>query len=55
MSLPETQKTQAALEQLLARYGTDNSDHPMTSILQEGQTVAYTPKRRGGWRSRARD
>jgi len=55
MSLPETQKTQAALEQLLARYAPGNSDHPMTLVMQEGQAVAYTPKRRGGWRSRTRD
>jgi len=55
MSLPETQETQAALEQLLARYAPENSDHPMTIVMQEGQAVANTPKRRGGWRSRARD
>lgn len=55
LSLPETEDTQDALAQLIARYGSDNADHPMTTVLQEGQLAAQRPKRRGGWRSRPRD
>lgn len=55
LSLPETEDTQDALAQLIARYGPDNADHPMTTVLQEGQQASARPKRRGGWRSRPRD
>lgn len=55
LSLPESEDTQDALAQLIARYGSDNPDHPMTTVLQQGQQAAARPKRRGGWRSRPRD
>lgn len=55
LSLPESEDTQDALAQLIARYGPDNPDHPMTTVLQQGQQAAARPKRRGGWRSRPRD
>jgi hypothetical protein len=55
LSLPESEDTQDALAQLIARYGPDNTDHPMTTVLRQGQQAADRPKRRGGWRSRPRD
>lgn len=42
------------IEGLLARYGDENPDHPMTAVLREGQEAAQAPKRRGGWRARPR-
>ena len=55
LSLPETEETQDALAQLLARYAPEHPTHPMTQVMREGQTAASKPKRRGGWRSRQRD
>lgn len=48
--LPET-----AIEHLLAQYGKNTPDHPMTKILTEGLQTSPGPKRRGGWRSRPRN
>ena len=31
------------------------ADHPMTQVLREGKTTLTTPRRRGGWRGRARN
>ncbi|MFK7937793.1 MAG: hypothetical protein AB8B82_00320 [Roseovarius sp.] len=55
LSLPESEDTQDALRQLMARYAPEHADHPMTTVMQEGQQAAARPKRRGGWRSRPRD
>lgn len=40
------------LGQFLETYGADNPDHPMTSVIKEGQAKAARPKRRGGARAR---
>lgn len=38
---------------LLAVYGNDFPDHPMTEVLREGQGGELSAKgRRGGWRAR---
>ncbi len=37
---------------LLARYGPDNADHPMTRVLQQALAPATRPTRRGGARGR---
>lgn len=42
------------VEAMLARYGPDNPDHPMTGVLRDGLARADAPRRRGGWRSRDR-
>ncbi len=55
LSLPDTEDTQAALAVMVARYGADHPEHPMTTVLKEGQAASARPKRRGGWRSRPRD
>lgn len=43
-----------ALETLLAHYGPQFPDHPMTQVLREGLTTAAKPARRGGHRARPR-
>lgn len=41
-----------ALPVLLERNGLEG--HPMTDVLREGLAASQKPRRRGGWRSRAR-
>lgn len=55
MSLPEGHDSAAAIARLLERHRTAAADHPMTQVLREGQTTLTTPRRRGGWRGRARN
>lgn len=55
LSLPAEQDSGAAIAELLARFGADAPDHPMREVLQQGQTRMTNPRRRGGWRGRARD
>lgn len=56
MSLPEPFETQAAIRKMLAVYGAGAEDHPMTQVLRDGLTRLTTaPRRRGGWRARARN
>lgn len=54
LSLPEGEDSSAALRLLLDRYGSAEPDHPMTEVLTEGLAHAAKPRRRGGWKSRAR-
>lgn len=54
LSLPVGEDSAAALRQLLDRYGSDAPDHPMTTVMTEGLTQTAAPRRRGGWKSRAR-
>lgn len=54
LSLPTDTETHKTLAELLARYGVDHADHPMTEVLREGQISMATPRRRGGWRGRTR-
>ncbi len=43
------------ITELLAHYGAENPEHPMTAVLREGLAGQAMPKgRRGGWRSRPR-
>ncbi|WP_415922764.1 hypothetical protein [Tateyamaria sp. SN6-1] len=53
LSLPVERPQDEALRVLLSEYGTAHPDHPMTEVLREGQQAIATPRRRGGWRSRA--
>lgn len=55
LSLPAGAEASAAITSLIAEYGEANPDHPMTSVLVEGQTKMAAPRRRGGWRSRQRN
>lgn len=47
LSVPVDAETKPMLMHLLATYGED-SDHPMTSVLQAALEAPATPKRRGG-------
>jgi len=54
LSLPDGRDPLTTLPELIATYGSDHPDHPMTHVLQEGQSAAQQPRRRGGWKSRPR-
>ena len=54
LSLPDGTDSRALLPEVIARYGADLPDHPMTGVLQAGLQAAERPRRRGGWRSRSR-
>lgn len=56
LSLPDSAglDPQQACEGMLARYGDDNADHPMTAVLIEGLKRATVRGRRGGWKGRRR-
>ncbi|MFZ5961362.1 hypothetical protein ACOXXX_00280 [Thalassococcus sp. BH17M4-6] len=53
LAVPMDADTGALIDALLARYGTPG--HPMTEVLTEGRASIAAPRRRGGWRGRARD
>ena len=54
LSLPDGCDAAGTIPNLLARFGVDQPDHPMTHVLQEGREGMAAPRRRGGWRSRSR-
>jgi len=54
LSLADGRDAVETLTLLLEHYGCDHPDHPMTQVLQEGQTTLTKPRRRGGWRARSR-
>ncbi|MCR8825550.1 hypothetical protein [Pseudosulfitobacter koreensis] len=54
LSLPVDADTRTALAALLDHYA-DRADHPMTQVMTDGLAAMDKPRRRGGWRSRARD
>ncbi len=44
--------TKAAITALLAHYGDEFPDHPMTQVLRDGLTEAAPVQRRGGRKAR---
>ncbi|MDE4134204.1 hypothetical protein PXK00_13855 [Phaeobacter sp. QD34_3] len=54
LSLPADQDSRDAISALLERYADQPQDHPMRAVLSEGLAELARPRRRGGWRSRAR-
>ncbi|WP_425098278.1 hypothetical protein [Tropicibacter sp. S64] len=54
LSAPSDVETDTLIATLLAQYGADAPDHPMTQVLREGLAGMKTPRRRGGYRSRER-
>jgi len=52
LSLPADHDTKPDVEALLARYGRDAPDHPMTQVLSQARDALAKPRRRGGWRAR---
>ena len=55
LSLPMEKDAGATIRLLLAQYGAQPADHPMTQVLNEGLVGMSAPRRRGGWRSRPRN
>ena len=55
LGLPDDVDQHTALKSLVASHAQSNPDHPMSVVLNEGLIRFGTPRRRGGWRSRARD
>ena len=54
LSLPIEQDSNISIQNLLERYQSEFSNHPMTKTLEEGLLNMVKPKRRGGWKSRPR-
>ncbi|MEX0276619.1 MAG: hypothetical protein AB3N19_03805 [Ruegeria sp.] len=54
LGFPPDRDQQEALTVLHSAYSARYAEHPMTQVLREGLETAQAPKRRGGWRSRAR-
>lgn len=54
LSMPEHAGAPVLIRRLLARYGAEHPDHPMTAVLREGLENADAPRRRGGRRARMR-
>lgn len=53
LSVPTDVDTQTLIGGLLVKHGAPE-DHPMTQVLREGLDKMQAPRRRGGWKSRAR-
>ena len=54
LSLPIEKDPNISIQNLLARYKSEFSVHPMTETLEEGLLTMVNPKRSGGWKSRQR-
>lgn len=54
LGMDAARDSHADIQALLELYGKDQPDHPMTAVLRDGLQGAEKPRRRGGWRSRAR-
>ncbi len=52
LSVPLGIDTPDALRSLIAHYGIDRPDHPMSRVLTDALTPADAPRRRGGRASR---
>ena len=52
LGVPAEEDTVAHIHTLLAYYGADHPDHPMTEILRSGSDVMTTPRRRKGRQAR---
>lgn len=54
LSMPVEHDTKTTIEALLAKYQ-PQAPHPMIDVMTQGLTTINAPRRRGGWRSRARN
>lgn len=52
LSIPVGGQVADAVGLLLAAYGKDAPDHPMTAVLREALTAPAAPRRRGGRQGR---
>lgn len=55
LSLPDDRDARATLEVLIGRHVDAETTHPMAEVMRDGLARYDTPRRRGGWRARARD
>ena len=55
LGIPQDADMPAQLRLLLERHGAEAPEHPMTGVLRAGLERGAKPRRRGGWRGRARD
>lgn len=52
IKLPQDMDSRTAIEILVAQYAKDNPNHPMSSVLLDGQGRALKTGRRGGRNAR---
>lgn len=52
IGIPPAIETRTLLPELLALYGADQPDHPMTKVLRDGLAEPGQTRRRGGRRGR---
>ncbi len=52
LGVAQAADTQAQIRELLAHYGKDAPDHPMTTVLNDGLPPPTQSKRRGGRKAR---
>lgn len=52
ISVPVGEDSRAHVEKLIARYGEEEPEHPMTSVLQDALKPAARTGRRGGAKAR---
>ncbi len=52
LGVAQTADMQAQIRDVLAIYGKDTPDHPMTTVLKEGLAPPTQSKRRGGRKAR---
>lgn len=52
LSVPPDADHAGLIGRLLATYGTDQPDHPMTATMQAGLVPSGVPRRRGGRKGR---
>lgn len=55
LSTPDGADSGPMIAALLAKYGAEEPEHPMTQVLTEGTQRPTAPRRRGGWRTRPRN
>ena len=55
ISVPEGADAGEGIKALLARYGENHTNHPMTAVLREALAPAAVKGRRGGARGRRSD
>lgn len=54
MSVPSDQDVHPAIRSLIAAFGDELPDHPMTQVLREGVVPTGPARRKGGARRRSR-
>lgn len=55
LTIPVEADNSEFIRVLLDRHRAAAPEHPMTRVLEEGLSTLAAPRRRGGWRARARN